>query len=70
MPGFGGAKSYLLHYSGGHLTQAALPGGPERIEVSSVALVPGTTQVLGTGDTHAATDPGTDVIGVILEYEL
>lgn len=70
MPSFGGSKSYLLHFSDGHLTQAALPGGPERIDVNSVALVPGTTQVLGTGDTHAAADPGSNVVGVILEYEL
>ena len=33
MPGAGGQKSYLLHYSGGHLTQAALPGGPNKITV-------------------------------------
>jgi hypothetical protein len=70
MPGFGGQKSYLLHYANGHLTQAAMPGGPARIGVNSVSLIPGTTVVLGTGDTHAAADPGSDVVGVILAYEL
>ena len=30
--------------------------------------VPGTTSLLGGGDTHAADHPGTDVVAVILEY--
>ena len=68
MPGADGQKSYLLHYSGGRLTQAALPGGPNRITVETVALIPGTTELLGGGETHAASDQGTDVVGVVLEY--
>jgi hypothetical protein len=56
------------HYSGGHLTQAALPGGPSRITVDTVALIPGTTELLGGGDTHGAGNPGTDVTGVVLQY--
>ena len=68
MPGAGGQQSYLLHYSGGHLTQAALPGGPNKITVGTVALIPGTTELLGGGNTHAAADQGTDVVGVVLEY--
>jgi hypothetical protein len=68
MPGSGGQKSYLLHYSNGQLTQAPLPGGPDKITVGTVALIPGTTQVLGGGDTHASANPGTDVVGVILQY--
>jgi hypothetical protein len=70
MPGFGGQKSYLLHYSDGHLTQAVLPGGPSKITVDTVALIPGTSDVLAGGDTHASADPGTDVVGVILQYEI
>jgi len=70
MPAFGGQKSYLLHYSNGRLTQATLPGGPEKTTVNAVALIPGTTQVLGAGDVHAAADPGSDVVGVILQYEI
>ena len=69
MPGVGGQKSYLLHYSNGRLTQAALPGGPEKITLTSVALIPGTTQALAVGATHAAADQGTDVVGVVLQYE-
>jgi hypothetical protein len=70
MPAFGGQKSYLLHYSNGRLTQATLPGGPEKTTVNAVALIPGTTQVLGAGDVHAAADPGSDVVGVLLQYEI
>jgi hypothetical protein len=69
MPGAGGQKSYLLHYSNGQLTEAALPGGPNQITVDTVALVPGTSELLGGGNTHAAADEGTDVVGVILRYE-
>jgi hypothetical protein len=68
MPGVDGEKSYLLHYSAGHLTQASLPDGPYKMSVEAVALVPGTTGLLGGGDTHAYDNPGTDVVAVILEY--
>ena len=68
MPGFAGQKSYLLHYTGGRLIQASLPGGPDKITVLAVVLVPGTTDVLGAGDTHASANPGTDVVGVLLQY--
>jgi hypothetical protein len=70
MPGFGGQKSYLLHYSDGHLTQAVLPGGPSKITLDTVALIPGTSDMLAGGDTHGSADPGTDVVGVILQYEI
>jgi hypothetical protein len=33
-----------------------------------VALIPGTRDVLGGGDTHAADNPGTNVTAVVLEY--
>jgi hypothetical protein len=69
MPGFDGQKSYLLHYSNGHLTQAALPGGQSKITVDTVALIPGTTEQLAGGDTHAAANPEADVVGVVLQYE-
>ena len=68
MPGSGGQKSYLLHYSAGHLTAAALPGGPYRITVDTVALVPGTFGVLAGGTTHAYANPGVNVTAVLLQY--
>lgn len=67
-PGSGGQKSYMLHYSAGQLTAAGLPGGPDRISVDAVALVPGTTELLGGGNTHAFANPGTNVVAVILQY--
>jgi hypothetical protein len=68
MPGVDGQKSYLLHYSAGHLSQVTLPGGASRLSVDAVTLIPGTTSLLGGGDTHAADSPGTDVVAVILEF--
>jgi len=72
MPGGGGQKSYLVHYSpsssGGQLTAAALPGGPRRINVLSVALIPGTTSMLAAGFTHASADPSKNLTAVLLQY--
>jgi hypothetical protein len=69
MPGTDGQKSYLLHYSAGQLTQAVLPGGPNRITVDTVALIPGTSDALAGGTTHAFANPGTNVTAVLLQYE-
>ena len=68
MPGYASTKAYMLHYSAGHLTQAALPGGPYRISVDAVALIPGTTDLLGGGETHAFANPGSNIAAVILQY--
>jgi hypothetical protein len=70
MPGVDGQKSYLLHYSAGHLTAAAVPGGPNRITVDTVALIPGTFGLLGGGTTHAYANPGANVTAVLLQYEM
>jgi len=70
MPGVGGQRSYLLHYLGGHLTTAALPGGPARITIGTVARIPGTTEALSGGFTHAPDNPGANGTGVLLEYEI
>jgi hypothetical protein len=69
MPGADTQKSYLLHYADGQLTAAPLPGGPNKMTVNAVALIPGTTEVLAVGDTHDAANPGAGVVGVILQYE-
>jgi hypothetical protein len=68
MPGSDGQKSYLVHYSAGHLTPAALPGGPYRIDVDAIAQIPGTPFVLAGGNTHAYARPGTSVTAVLLGY--
>ncbi len=70
MPGYAGLgqKGYMLHYSAGQLTVAGLPGGPYRISVDAVALIPGTTDLLGGGETHTAGNAGSNVTAVILQY--
>ncbi len=68
MPGSGGQKSYLLHYSGGRLTSVAVPGGPSRTDVNSVALIAGTRSALAGGEIHASTRPGVNVTAVLLRY--
>jgi hypothetical protein len=67
LPGSGGRPSFLVHYSAGRLTEAALPGGADTINVESVSLIPGTTSVLGGGFTHASLNPGAGVVAVILQ---
>jgi len=66
MPGYDGQRSYLVHYSAGKLSKAALPTSAADITVESVAHVPGTTQELAGGFTHAKDDPELDVTGVLL----
>ncbi len=60
--------SYLLHYAAGKLTPAVLPVGVHEITIDSVARIPGTTEQLAGGSTHAADNGGTDVVAVLLEY--
>jgi hypothetical protein len=68
MPGFGGEPSYVVHYSGGKLTPAALPHGAQGIDVESIANIPGSTEMLGGGFTHKRENPGLGVVAVILQY--
>jgi hypothetical protein len=65
----GGTDAHLLHYSGGHLTTAAVPGGPSRTSISTVAVIPGTSGALAGGFTHAANNAGLGDTGVLLEFE-
>jgi hypothetical protein len=50
------------------LSQAALPGGPDRVSVESVALIPGTGGALAGGFTHAFGNQGSNVVAEILQY--
>ena len=69
MPGADGQKSYLLHYTPGRpLAEASLPYGPNGISIEAVALIPGSTDLLAGGDTHASDEPGTNVVAVLLQY--
>jgi hypothetical protein len=69
MPAVGGERSYLVHYSSGRLTAAALPTGPRKINVESIAHIPGTAQLLAGGFTHTSDNPGTNVVAVLLQYQ-
>jgi hypothetical protein len=69
MPAVGGERSYLVHYASGHLTAAALPTGPRKINVESIAHIPGTAQLLAGGFTHATNNPGSNVVAALLQYE-
>ena len=68
MPGFDGMPSYVVHYSGGTLSEPALPHGAQGIDVESIANIPGTTEMLGGGFTHKTDNPGLGVVAVILQY--
>jgi hypothetical protein len=68
MPGGGGRLSYLLHYSGGHLSKAKLPVSSGKIGLVSVSLIPHTEQVLAAGSTYAYENPGEHVLAAILQY--
>jgi hypothetical protein len=69
MPGAGSPNSYLLHYAAGHLNVASLPGGTGRTSVETVSRVPGTTEVLAGGFTHALNNLGVNDAGVLLEHQ-
>jgi hypothetical protein len=69
MPGPEGGASALLHYSGGRLSTPNLPGGATKIDVESIAAIPGTTGALAGGFTHAANNPGVRDVAVILQYK-
>jgi hypothetical protein len=68
IPGFGGLPSYVVHYSGGTLTEPALPHGAQGIDVESIANIPGTTEMFGGGFTHRSGNPSLRVVAVILQY--
>jgi hypothetical protein len=68
MSGPVGGPGSLVHYAGGKLIKATLPVGAASITVGSVARVPGTTQQLAGGFTHAPGNLGAKVVAVILQY--
>jgi hypothetical protein len=68
MPGVGGQKSFIVHYSAGKLTPATLPGSTLGIAVASISRVPGTREQLAGGDTFTPTMPGTGQVARILMY--
>jgi hypothetical protein len=69
MPAGDSEHSYLLHFTAGHLKVASLPGGTGRTSVDTVSRIPGTSDVLAGGFTHALNNPGVNDAGALLEYE-
>jgi hypothetical protein len=64
-----GGNSVILHYSGGLLTAAKLPVAATKIDVTSIAAIPGTTEALAGGFTHAAFAPATNSLSAILQFK-
>ncbi len=67
MPDISALPSFLVHYSNGKLTEAALPGGFREYQIQGVAHFPGTTRELAGGFRHPANNPNTGT-AVILQY--
>lgn len=63
-----GGLSYLAHYSKGKLTKPALPVSASDITIVALSRIPGTTQQLAGGYTHASKSPGSNVVAVLLQY--
>ena len=68
MPGVDGQSSFVVHYSAGKLTKAALPIAAAKIYVGAIARIPGTTDQLAGGNSHTAGTDGSGVTGIVLEY--
>ena len=80
MPGPSGAPSSLVHYRPTSPPRprcrprhrpwciAPLPVSGQDIDVESVARIPGTTQALADGFTHAPDNPAGNVVAVIPQY--
>jgi hypothetical protein len=67
MDGPAGGTGLLVHYAGGKLTTAAVPVNPATLTVDSISLIPGTTQALAGGFTHAANQRSAKVVAVLLQ---
>lgn len=65
--GFTGNVSAVLHYQDGHLTNAAFPYPASKIDILSIAPIPGTSQILAAGYTHPAGNAGLNPVAVILQ---
>ena len=66
VPGADGDLSYLLHYSGGHLTN--VPFSPAKLDLLAISRIPGSTSVLAAGYAHPPNNPGINPTAVIAEY--
>jgi hypothetical protein len=63
-----GGTSFLVHFTNGKLVKAVVPVNPATLTVEDTSRVPGSTQQLAGGFTHAAGDLGSKVVAVIMQY--
>jgi hypothetical protein len=68
MLGSAGGVGSLVHFANGKLTKAAVPVNPATLSVEDTARVPGSTQQLAGGFTHAAGNLGGKIVAVILQF--
>jgi hypothetical protein len=68
MTGGDGSSGFLVHYSAGKLTSVTLPVSQPKITVMATSRIPGTSQQLAGGDTHASDNGGVNVVAVVLKY--
>jgi len=66
MEGPAGGTSVFVHYAGGKFTKAAV--NPATVTIQSLSRIPGTTQQLAGGFTHAAGQRGANVVAVLFQY--
>jgi hypothetical protein len=68
MPDIAALPSYLVHYSGGRLTRAAVPGGFLTNTLNDAANFPGTARALAVGFTHPSNNFTHSLASVILQF--
>jgi len=68
MPDIAALPSYLVHYSGGRLTRAALPGGFLTYTINDAATFPGRAMALAVGFRHPSGSPSQSLASVILQF--
>ena len=68
MLGASGGTTYLVHYSNGKLTKAALPVAAAKITISAISRIPGSADQIAAGFMHTDGNLGGNVVGVVLKY--
>jgi hypothetical protein len=68
MLGSEGGTSFLVHFTGGKLIKATLPVSAPKITIDATGRIPGTTEQLAGGFTHASGNRGVNVVAVLLQF--
>jgi hypothetical protein len=67
MDGPADGTSFLVHYAAGKLTKAVIPVNAATLTITATARIPGTTQQLAGGFTHANGNRGANVVAVLMQ---